>query len=85
MNKNLLAVLIVGTVFFVAGCACGKNKKACPMMDTMKNEEMAKTAEEAAPAAVEAVVNAEAPAVNAEAPAVNAEVPAMNAEMPMAK
>lgn len=76
MNKNLLLVLAVATTFFVAGCACCKTKKTCPMAD-MKAEEMAKPAEAAAPVA-EAVVNAAAPAVeavvNAEAPVVNAEV-----------
>ncbi len=68
MNKNLLAVLVVGTVFFVAGCACGKSKKACPM-DSMKTEEV--------------VANTEAAIENTEVPVVNAEAPVVNAEMPM--
>ena len=64
MNKNVLVVLAVASIFFVAGCACCKSKKTCPMAD-MKVEEMAaKPAEVAAPAA-EAVENAAAPVVEA--------------------
>ena len=65
MNKNLLAVIAVASIFFVAGCACCKSKpKTCPMGKDMKSADMmaqpaeaveaAKPAEAAAPAAVEA-------------------------------
>ena len=81
MNKNVLVVLVVASIFFVAGCACCKSKsnKTCSM-DSMKSEEMMnKPAEVVAPVAAEAAKVEEAAKPAAEA-VVNAAVEAPAAQ-----